>query len=132
MDLRYRAAAVVSRFNPHVRTPSLAPRWAYDRPAKGENPGSPGSIPRPFSARWRDRVQCPPVSLRVGDFALLGGRVHQITAILPGFRSSRPKFELQDLACPDMPRHRVAWSEIKRFARAEDLSEAHEAPDCRP
>ena len=108
----------MTRHNPHVRTPSLAPRWAYDRPNVHKSGHSQDSILGPLPARWLNRGAYPSERARVGDFAILDGRAHRITAIRPGFRSSRPKFELQDLACPDMPRHLVAWSEISRFARA--------------
>jgi len=86
------------------------------------------SILGPISAPWRRREKCLPSEAQVGDFAMLDGRAHRITAIVPGWRSSRPRYELQDVACPDMPRHRVAWSEIEKLARATDSGELANLP----
>jgi len=108
--------------------PSLAPRWAYDRPSVPKSGHSQDSILGPLPGPWRDRASCSPEEARIGDFAYLDGRTHRITAIVAGFRSSRPKFELQDVAYPDMPRHLVAWSEISRFARATRDPASREEP----
>lgn len=42
------------------------------------------SIVGPISAPWRRLRDCKPEEAQVGDLALLDGRVHRITAILPG------------------------------------------------
>jgi|SRR6185503_17657138 len=105
----------MARMNPHIRAISEPRRWRID-PEVSPKVGT--SILGPLPGRWLRREKCSPQDARIGDFALLDGRAHRITAIVPGWRSSRPRYELQDVACPDMPRHRVAWSEIEKLARA--------------
>lgn len=110
----------MARMNPHIRAIAEPRRWRIE-PEVSPKVGT--SIVRPEIGPWRRRCDCPPDWAQVGDFALLDGRAHRIAAILPGWRSSRPRYELQDVACPDMPRHRVAWSEITRLARADESRE---------
>lgn len=106
--------------------PKLVKAWNVEALAQGTEHNAV-SILRTQIARWKRRADCLPSEAHVGDFALLDGRACEITALLPPGRSAA-RFELQDCRYPDMPRHRVAWSEIKAVAKATRDPGAHEAP----
>ncbi len=118
----------MARMNPHIRAICEPRRWRIEPEVSPKVGTLQDSILRPEIGPWLRRCDCPPSWAQVGDFALLDGRAHRITAILPGWRSSRPRYELQDVACPEMPRHRVAWSEIEKLARATDSGELPNLP----